>query len=103
MLSRSAVEKRLERDIFRRSEHVGRNPAFRLAGKLFSEAADRAAFRNEKRQSMQKSRPVGIGFGTYDTYGPDESWASQESLIGIHDRGHYIVGENHGFSFDSPE
>lgn len=52
---------------------------------------------------MQKSRPVGIGFGAYDTYGPDESWASQESLIGIHDRGHYIVGENHGFSFDSPE
>ncbi len=103
MLNRNAVERRLNRNISRRIEHVGRNPAFRLAGRLFSEAANRAAVKTERRQSMQKSRPVGIGFGAYDTYGPDESYASQESLTHTHDRGHYIVGENHGFSFDSPE
>ena len=52
---------------------------------------------------MQKSRPVGLGFAAYDVYGPDDNWSSQESLRDTHDRDHYIVGENHGFLFDSLE
>lgn len=103
MLSRSGVEKRVDRNVYRRSTHVDKNPAFRLAGKLFSESKARSDFRTSIRQSMQRSRPVGVGFGNYDLYGPDESWTSQDSLRDIHDRDHYIVGESHGFGFDSPE
>jgi len=103
MLSRSGPEKRANRNVNRRVSHVDKNPAFRLAGKLFPETFARSDFRNETRQAMQRSRPVGIGFGTYDLYGPDESWMSQDSLRDIHDRDHYIVGESHGFGFDSPE
>jgi hypothetical protein len=97
MLRRSGAEKRVDRNVYRRSTHVDKNPAFRLAGKLFSESKAKSDFRNSIRQSMQRSRPVGVGFGNYDLYGPDDS------LRDIHDRDHYIVGESHGFGFDSPE
>ena len=103
MLGRSNIERRLNRNIYRRSEHVNKNPAFRLAGKIFSESSDQAQYRNSLRQAMQKSRPVGLGFAAYDVYGPDDNWSSQESLRDTHDRDHYIVGENHGFLFDSLE
>jgi len=103
MLRRSAVERRLDRNVGRRETHIDKSPAFRLAGKLFSESAARSDFRNEMRQAMQRSRPVGLGFGAYDVYGPDESWSSPDSLRDIHGPDHYIVGESHGFGFDSPE
>ena len=103
MLRRSNAERRLDRNIFRRSEHVFRNPAFRLAGKIFLESDARTDFVREMRHAMQKSRPVGLGFANYDQYGPDESWSTPEDLRYIHGPGHYIVGENHGFSFGNPE
>lgn len=97
MLPRSAVERKADSYAYRRGTQTDKNQAFRLAGSIFSESD----FRNEKnreiRQALQRSRPVGYGFANRDEYGPDDSWSSQESLRGIHDRDHYIVGENHGF------
>ena len=97
MLPRSTVERKADSYAYRRGTQTDKNQAFRLAGSIFSESD----FRNEKsreiRQALQRSRPVGYGFANRDEYGPDDSWSSQESLRGIHDRDHYIVGENHGF------
>jgi len=100
-LKRTSSERRADRNIYRRESHVEKNPAFRLAGSIFYKADTRKADKEERRQALQKSRPVGYGFATDDIYGPDNSWDSPDSLIGIHDRGHYIVGENRGFFADS--
>ena len=104
-LRRHSSERRMDSSIFGREFHVQRNPAFRLAGRIFLESDLRSQERTERRQSLQKSRPYGIGYGigfaAYDSYGPDESWASREDLRDIHGPDHYIVGESHGFSVDS--
>lgn len=91
-------ERKADSHTFRREFHVEKNPAFRLAGKIFQDSSERQLKSREQRQSRQKSRPTGFGFGERHPFGPDDSWASQESLRGTHDRDHYIVGENHGFS-----
>jgi hypothetical protein len=96
-LERSLSERRADRFTYRRSTHVDKNPAFRLAGRIFADTDYRSEKSKQIRESLQRSRPVGFGFGTRDEYGPDNSWESQDSLRGIHDRDHYIVGENHGF------
>lgn len=79
----TASERKAESRLYRRSEHVDRSPRmFRLAGDIFgTDVSDRT--RNslrESRQRLQASRPVGVGFGTEDKYGPDESWASREVI-----------------------
>lgn len=100
-LGRRPAERRGDSNIFRREHHVEKNPAFRLAGRIFAGASEKQQYKRELRQSLQKSRPVGFGFGERHPYGPDESWESREDLRNTHDRDHYIVGENHGFDVDS--
>lgn len=100
-LVRRSAEKKGESNIFRREYHVERSNAFRLAGRIFADANERQQYKRDLRQSLQKSRPVGFGFGERHPYGPDESWESREDLRNIHDRDHYIVGENHGFDVDN--
>lgn len=100
-LQRTSSERRANRNIYSRESHVEKNNAFRLAGSIFHEADTRKANREEVRRALQKSRPVGYGFATDDLYGPDNSWDSPESLIGIHDQDHYIVGKNRGFFVDN--
>ena len=97
MLPRSTVERKADSYAYRRGTQTDKNQAFRLAGSIFSESDLRKEKSREIRQALQRSRPVGYGFANRDEYGPDDSWSSQESLRGIHDRDHYIVGENHGF------
>jgi len=99
MLQRSNAEKKADSRIYRRSESV-KNNAARIAGDVFRKAFEREVTRRERRQSMQKTRPTGFGFGERHPYGPDDSWSSQEDLRHIHDRDHYIAGETHGFSPD---
>ena len=96
-LGKSPAERKADSYAYRRSTHTDKNKAFRLAGKIFADADFRAEKKREIRESLQRSRPVGYGFANRDEYGPDDTWSSQESLRGIHDRDHYIVGENHGF------
>ena len=96
-LNKAQAEKRVDRYAFKRGSHAEKTKAFRLAGKIFVDSDFNAAQERKIRDALQRSRPVGYGFATRDEYGPDDSWSSQESLRGIHDRDHYIVGENHGF------
>jgi len=96
-LNKSFAERRADSFTHRRSTHTDKNQAFRLAGKIFADSDFREEKKREIRQSLQRNRPVGVGFASRDEYGPDNTWSSQESLKGIHDRDHYIVGENHGF------
>ena len=100
-LKRSSDERRIDSQVFGREYHVQRKPVFRLAGRVFQESDEKMTMSREKRQSLQKSRPYGVGFGTDDLYGPDESWDSPDSLRSTHGQDHYIVGQNHGFSVDS--
>lgn len=79
----TASERKAESRIYRRSEHVDRSfEMFRFAGEIFgAEASDRTKNSlRESRRRLQASRPVGVGFGTEDKYGPDESWASKEVI-----------------------
>ena len=97
-LGRSLVEKKADSYVYRRSTHVDKNPAFRLAGKIFQEKDYLDEKVRSERSSLMKSRPTGYGFGNKDEYGPDNDYSSVESLRRIHDRDHYIVGGNHGFA-----
>ena len=96
-LGKSPAERKADSFAYRRGTHTDKNQAFRLAGKIFTDSDFFAEKKKEIRQSLQRSRPVGYGFANKDEYGPDNSWETQDSLRGIHDRDHYIVGENHGF------
>jgi len=104
-LGRHPAERRIDSQVFGRQYHVQRNPAFRLAGRIFVDSDLRTQERTERRQSLQKSRPYGIGYGigfaAHDAYGPDETWDSRDDLRDTHGPDHYIVGESHGFSVDS--
>ena len=77
-IKRSAAEKKIDRYGYRREYHTEKTSrSFRFAGELFGidekKLKDRSA-------SLQKSRPVGIGFGERDMYGPDESWETKSVL-----------------------
>jgi len=99
-LRRSPGERKADSAQYRRERHVDKG-ASRMAGDIFADSTERDVARRERRQSMQKSRPVGVGFGERDQYGPDNSYDSVESLRRTHDRDHYIAGGNHGFSVQS--
>lgn len=77
------IERRVEGFGRRRQHHVDRDPRFhRFAGEIFGlEAKDRAR-RQEKysRTRLQSVRPVGIGFGETDNYGPDNSWDTKDPI-----------------------
>jgi hypothetical protein len=82
-IPRLGIEKRAESFGRRREHHVDREPrSHRFAGELFGlELKDRAR-RVEKdvRTRLQSVRPVGIGFGERDKYGPDESWDTKDPI-----------------------
>ncbi len=82
-LPRSPSERRAESFGQRRFRHVDKDPQFhRFAGELFGvDIKDRA--RNQARETkfrLQGSRPVGIGFGENDKYGPDDSWDTRDPI-----------------------
>lgn len=82
-LPKLGIEKRAESFGRRRQHHVDREPAFhRFAGELFGlELKDRTRQQEKETQSrLQSVRPVGIGFGERDNYGPDDSWDTKDPI-----------------------
>jgi hypothetical protein len=82
-LRETASERKAESRIFRRSEHVDKAPKlFRLAGEIFGTDRIEKSRKSldESRRRLQASRPVGIGFGTEDKYGPDENWDTKDPI-----------------------
>lgn len=82
-LPRSPLERRAESFGQRRLRHVDKDPRFhRFAGDLFGiDMRDRE--RNQARATksrLQGSRPVGVGFGENDNYGPDNSWDTKDPI-----------------------
>lgn len=77
------IEKRVESLGRRRQHHVDRESrAHRFAGELFGLELKERSRRQEKesRSRLQSSRPVGLGFGERDSYGPDESWDTKDPI-----------------------
>lgn len=77
------IEKRAESFGGRRQHHVDREPqGHRFAGELFGLELKERTRRQEKesRSRLQAVRPVGIGFGEKDKYGPDESWDTKDPI-----------------------
>jgi hypothetical protein len=93
-IPRLGIEKRAESFGKRREHHVDREPrSHRFAGELFGlELKDRER-RQEKqsRSRLQSSRPVGIGFGEKDNYGPDDSWDTKDPIKGTPVPSYYNV------------
>ena len=52
--------------------------------------------KREIREALQRSRPVGYALQT-EMNTDQMIHGLHKNLRGIHDRDHYIVGENHGF------
>lgn len=77
-IRRSPVEKKVDSYGYRREYHTERSSrSFRFAGELFG--IDEKKLK-DRVNSLQKSRPVGIGFGERDKFGPDESWDTKDVL-----------------------
>lgn len=77
------IEKRAESFGRRRQHHVDRDPKFhRFAGELFGlELKDRTRQQEKNlRNRLQSVRPVGVGFGEKDKYGPDDSWDTKDPI-----------------------
>ena len=82
-IPRLAIERRAESFGRRKERHVEREPKFhRFAGEIFGlEVKDRARQQEERaRTRLQAVRPVGVGFGEKDNYGPDESWDTKDPI-----------------------
>lgn len=93
-LSRSPLERRAESFGQRRLSHVDRDPRFhRFAGELFGiDIKDR--MRNQAKSTksrLQGSRPVGVGFGEKDNYGPDDSWDTKDPIRNTPSPEYYIT------------
>jgi hypothetical protein len=91
------IEKRIEAFGRRRQHHVDQEPkTHRFAGELFGlELKDRARQqKKDARSRLQATRPVGIGFGEKDNYGPDESWDTKDLLKYIPVPNYYNVQKN---------
>lgn len=82
-IPRLGVERRLESFEKRRYYHVEKEPHLhRFAGELFGLGLKDRARKQEKsaRSRLQASRPVGLGFGERDSYGPDENWDTRDTI-----------------------
>lgn len=82
-LERLGIEKRAESFGRRRAHHVDKEPSFhRFAGELFGVALrDKVREQeSESRKRLQASRPVGLGFGEKDNYGPDDTWDTKDPI-----------------------
>jgi hypothetical protein len=83
MLRKHGGEKKADSRLFRRSHHVDKEPkSHRFAGELFGLDLKEKTINKakERARNTQSVRPVGVGFGTKDKYGPDESWDSRETI-----------------------
>jgi hypothetical protein len=93
-ISKLGIEKRAESFGQRRQHHVDREPrSHRFAGEIFGvEPRDRARRQEkESRTRLQSVRPVGIGFGEKDSYGPDDSWDTKDPIRYIPSPSYYSV------------
>ena len=82
-LPRSPLERRVGSFVERRYNSPDREPrSHRIAGEIFNVGLKNRVrqSRLESRKRLQKERPTGVGFGLDDNFGPDESWASQDTL-----------------------
>jgi hypothetical protein len=96
-LRETASERKAESRIFRRSEHVDKaHKSFRLAGDIFRtdrvEKSRKSS--DESRRRLQAVRPVGVGFGTEDRYGPDENWDTKDPIEHTPAPGYYKSYKN---------
>ena len=91
-IQKLGIEKRAESFGRRRERHVERDPKrHKFAGELFGlELRDRAR-KQEKdtRSRLQATRPVGIGFGEKDNYGPDDTWDTKDPIKHTPSPGYY--------------
>lgn len=82
-IPRLGIERRADSFGRRREYHADREPRFhRIAGEIFGvELKDRVRRQDkETRSRLQAVRPVGIGFGEDDNYGPDDSWDTKDPI-----------------------
>jgi|GEM_PF-3045406 hypothetical protein len=58
----------------------------RLAGEIWEESLKERGSRlaKERTRKKMKSSPVGVGFGVGDGFGPDDNYATKESLNNTH-------------------
>jgi len=82
-IPRLSIERRAESHQERRYRHADKSTkTFRFAGELFNtELKDKLrGLKNQERQRLQAVRPVGLGFGERDNYGPDDSWDTKDPI-----------------------
>lgn len=92
-MSDSIRESRHERKVrfhaeapFAKHDYRYRNRSvIRLAGQVWSESADERQQRLRRKRTVEKMKntPVGLGFANQDSYGPDDSYKSVQSLNNI--------------------
>lgn len=71
MIRSHSKERRVDSNIYRRSEHVDKeNKRYRIAGEIFGV---------EKPKRLQGNRLL-VGFANKDNYGPDNNWNSVETI-----------------------
>lgn len=82
-IKRTALQRRVDSFVNRRRGPSRReSTSVRLAGRLFNlNLKEQAKVQETKvRQKLQSVRPVGVGFGERDSYGPDNSWNTVDEL-----------------------
>lgn len=82
-IPRLSIERRAESHQERRYRHGDKSPkTFRFAGEVFNTEPKekRRSLQKAERQRLQASRPVGLGFGERDNYGPDENWDTKDPI-----------------------
>ena len=97
-LGRSNVDRRIGRQLGKRLRHVEKEPRqFRLAGALFNtgpaEVAQKRAL--QAKRKAQQINPVGLGFASRDTYGPDDNWDVVKSLNSISYQDYYTAQQTY--------
>lgn len=91
-IPRLGIERRAESYGRRRERHADREPRFhRIAGEIFGVELRQKERQQEKqiRSRLQAVRPVGLGFGEKDNYGPDDSWDTKDPIINTPSPGYY--------------
>lgn len=82
-IQRLGIEKRAESFGRRREHHVDRESRLhRFAGELFNLELKEKTREQERtiKSRLQATRPVGVGFGERDNYGPDSSWDTKDPI-----------------------
>ena len=83
MLGRPAQERKADSRMYRRSEHVGKEPKrHRLAGQVFG-------IKPKNREDRPSTKTRGLGFAEEDKFGPDENWNTKDPLNSTIDPTYY--------------